>query len=173
MILRLLASIVLFAALAACSPKAETPEAEVAAVSPFRAGSALVFPEGRGLELLNQCSRGVPEPVEATWTPSDADIVQLESRLLDYLQQQRPTTYPAGQAVDLIRNYAGLVMKGRRVIYLDAEIRGPGSSLPPGEHPTLPDRPFNGVCDGGPAFFGIEYDVEAKTFSHLLENGPY
>jgi hypothetical protein len=171
-ILRLLASIVLIAALAACSPKAEKPEAEVAAVSPFPAGSALVFPESRGLELLNQCSRGVPEPVETTWTPSDADILQLESRLLDYLRQQRPAMYPAGQPVDLIRHYAGLVMKGGRVIYLDAEIRGPGS-LPAGEYPTLPDRPFNGVCDGGPAFFGVVYDVDAKTFSHLLENGPY
>jgi hypothetical protein len=171
-ILRLLVSIVLLAALAACSPKAAKPEADVAAVSPFPAGSALVFPETRGLELLNQCSRGIPEPVEATWTPSDADIVQLESRLLDYLRQQRPATYPADQPADLIRNYAGLVMKGRRVIYLDAEIRGPGS-LPSGEYPTLPDKPFNSVCDGGPAFFGVEYDVEAKTFSNLLENGPY
>jgi hypothetical protein len=161
--------------LAACSPsggKAEDAPAAAPAVSPFPANSALVFPEGRGLELLNQCSRGAPEPVETTWTPTDADIVQLESRLLDYLRQQRPAMYPAGQPVDLIRHYAGLVMKGRRVIYLDAEIRGPGS-LPVGEYPTLPDRPFNGVCDGGPAFFGVEYDVEAKTFSHLLENGPY
>jgi hypothetical protein len=28
------------------------------------------------------------------------------------------------------------------------------------------------VCDGGPAFFGVEYDPEKKTFTHFEFNGP-
>jgi hypothetical protein len=29
------------------------------------------------------------------------------------------------------------------------------------------------ICDGGPVFFGVEYDVDAGKFSHLAFNGPY
>jgi hypothetical protein len=161
--------------LAACSPSGGKPEeaaAAVPAVSPFKPGTALVFPEDRALELLNQCSRGIPDPVSGTWTPSDSAVAELESRLVPWLRQQRPATYPEGATPDLVRTYAGLVMKGRRVIYLDAEILSPNDPVPPREN-VLPDRPFNGVCDGGPRFFGLQYDVEAKTFSNLLENGPY
>jgi len=163
------------ALLAGCSPSAKAPEgtAVAPAVSPFRPHTATVFPEDRGLELLNQCSRGVPGPVERTWTPAEADILQLESMLVDYLRAQRPQTYPAsGATPDLVRNYAGYVIKSRKVIYLDAAIAEPGLfGIAPSD--VLPDRPFNGVCDGGARFFGVEYDVEAKTFSNLLENGPY
>jgi hypothetical protein len=158
--------------LAACSPAAKAPEAP--AVSPFRPHTATVFPEDRGLELLNQCSRGVPDPIERTWTPAEGDILQLESRLVGYLRAQRPQTHPAGGPTpDLVRNYAGYVLKGgRRIIYLDAAIVEPGLfGIAPSD--ALPDRPFNGVCDGGPRFSGVEYDVQAKTFSNLLENGPY
>ncbi len=28
-----------------------------------------------------------------------------------------------------------------------------------------------GVCDGGPSFFGVEYDPETKAFSHFEFNG--
>jgi len=165
----ILAAVVL---LAACSPSAKAPEAP--AISPFKPHTAAVFPEDRGLELLNQCSRGVPGPIERAWTPAEADILQLESRLVDYLRAQRPQTYPAGGATpDLVRNYAGYVVKGGgRIIYLDAAIAEPGLfGIAPSD--AFPDRPFNGVCDGGSRFFGVEYDVEAKTFSNLLENGPY
>ena len=27
------------------------------------------------------------------------------------------------------------------------------------------------VCDGGPAFFGVEYDPKTKTFTHFAFNG--
>jgi len=27
------------------------------------------------------------------------------------------------------------------------------------------------VCDGGPAFFGVEYDVAARRFTHFGFNG--
>jgi hypothetical protein len=27
------------------------------------------------------------------------------------------------------------------------------------------------VCDGGPAFFGIEYDPQTNTFDHFAYNG--
>ena len=27
------------------------------------------------------------------------------------------------------------------------------------------------VCDGGPSFFGVEYDVERGQFTHIAYNG--
>ena len=158
--------------LAACSPKSGQADEVAPAVSPFTTEKLVIFPESRGLELLNQCSRGTPGPIETTWTPSAQDVAQLESRLLPYLRDQRPAAYPEGKTPDLIRRYAGYVIKGRRVIYLDAAVpESLGYSVT--ETYELPDKPYNSVCDGGPSFFGVEYDVKAKTFSNLLENGPY
>ena len=79
---------------------------------------------------------------------------------------------PAGRGVDFSnlrpawqRQYAGLVRNGSRFIY--------GSFFPADAQNELAgwrERPMI-VCDGGPQFFGAEYDVEAGRISHLAFNG--
>lgn len=63
------------------------------------------------------------------------------------------------------RQYVGVVRDGRRFIY--------GNFFP--LDPTLDNRWREGlivVCDGGPDYFGVEYDIDRKEFSHLAFNGP-
>jgi hypothetical protein len=66
------------------------------------------------------------------------------------------------------RQYGGFLRGGRRFIY--------GNFFP---HEAGDDRPADNdwrhapmmVCDGGHAFFGVEYDVEGRRFTHLGFNG--
>jgi hypothetical protein len=73
------------------------------------------------------------------------------------------------------RQYAGFVVGKRRIVYVNGFPRGAGD---PARDGTTAARNFDWhsepvvVCDGGPGFFGVEYDPEKKTFTHFEFNGP-
>ena len=72
------------------------------------------------------------------------------------------------------RQYAGFVIKGRKIIYMNAfphTLGDPEPNGPPGFRRFDWHRQVVGVCDGGPAFFGVEYDPATKRFSHFEFNG--
>ena len=64
-----------------------------------------------------------------------------------------------------IRQYVGIVRGGKRFLY---------GNFAPGwieqYTPERRERPIT-LCDGGPSFFGAEYDVEMDAISHLAFNG--
>ena len=128
---------------------------------------AAILPQQGATGLLDQCSRGTPEADEGTWTPSPADIAALERALPAALATQgRPELAGAPQGWN--RQYVGIVRGGRRYIYgnfFPEDVTG---------HSRDPDqwrREPVIVCDGGPSFFGVEYDVEARRFTHFGFNG--
>jgi hypothetical protein len=71
---------------------------------------------------------------------------------------------------DYYRQYAGFVIGGRRVIYVngvaDSAVRS-----------TNPNQPFDWrtqavqICDGGTVTFGVEYDPQTRQFSNFAFNG--
>jgi len=136
--------------------------------------------------MLRQCSRDSPAPGEASWKPAEADIVAFEAALpaalaasrvreIEERLRARPeagtphpgdpdwATAPRGWR----RQYVGIVRGGRRFIY--------GNFYPhrSEDDSQLPDWRTAAVlvCDGGPVFFGAEYDVETRRFTHLAFNG--
>jgi hypothetical protein len=147
------------------------------ALPPLDPKDGAIFPEAKARDLLNQCSRGVPGPVGRTWTPSAIQIAELEARLpeaLDNVLAKRGEYQ--NRSRDFLRQYGGFIVGGRKIIYMNAFPRG----LIDGERsvfvqrkPPLPDwhSEAEGVCDGGPAFFGVEYDPATKTFSNFQFNG--
>ncbi len=101
--------------------------------------------------------------------PTDGDIAVLETALAPALLGHQIKGGPDfSRAPDgWQRQYVGYVRGGRRFIY--------GSFLYVGRHPPKRWRTgigSSGVCDGGPAEFGIEYDVAARRFTHMAFNGP-
>lgn len=124
---------------------------------------AIILPGSALPGMLSQCSRPAPEQGETTWKPAPSDIASLEAALLPALRSKHAgpgadwTDFPG----NWIRQYVGIVRKGRRFIY--------GNFAPRADYKGL-DQPLI-VCDGGPAFFGAEYDVEAGRFSHMAFNG--
>ena len=122
--------------------------------------------------MWHQCSRSVPPAGEASWSPADADIRALEAALpaaltrLSDAERSELTNVPVGW----FRQYVGIVRGGRRFIY--------GNFMPASEQAQMADRHDDSwqtraliVCDGGPRFFGVEFDVDAGAFTHVDTNG--
>jgi hypothetical protein len=135
----------------------------------------VVLPIGETKTILMQCSRSVPQPGEPFWSPTPAQIEELEKRLPAYLRQQRHAEH-ADQLSKSLRQYVGITVEGRKVIYLNAfhpdVLRIPGCKPSEGKDCQLPwhQRAIQ-VCDGGDDFWGVEYDPESKTFNGLAFNG--
>jgi len=142
----------------------------------LNAADGAVLSANAAKRLLHQCSRGTPQHLTGTWTPTRQDIHDLETRLpaaLAVEAQKRGPRYE--QQTTFRRQYAGLVMGSRPIIYVNAFPRDAGE---PAKDGTPAARNFDWhhdpvvVCDGGPAFFGVEYDPEKKVFARFEFNGP-
>jgi len=126
-----------------------------------------ILPREVSMDLLRQCSRGSPREVTGKWLPTAKQIRELEARLpaaLEAVAFQRGSQY--GQPADFRRQYAGYIVHGQKIIYVNA--------LPRGEAELWGfdwRRQVVQVCDGGSSFFGVEYDPRKKTFSHFEFNG--
>ncbi len=130
--------------IAACSPAGAALPAE-----------ATILPGSMARSLLGQCSRSTPPLGESAWQPGEAEILALEAALPAALRAQSPRSGGADLARaphGWRRQYVGIVRDGRRFVY--------GSFFPTdSSRHGDPDRwrrePMI-VCDGGPAFFGVE-----------------
>jgi hypothetical protein len=131
--------------------------------------NAVILPGSLARTMLSQCSRATPPPGDGTWTPGEREIAALEAALPGALRGQphgsndRWSNAPQGWQ----RQYVGILRGGRRLIYGNYFPRGAmaGSMDDRWRHEAVM------VCDGGPEFFGAEYDVEANRFSHFGFNG--
>lgn len=170
------------ALLAAGCNAGPTPAQERTVVLP---ADAVVLPGSAVGQLLQQCSRSAPEPGDSTWQPFGNDIGHLEAALPAALAASDLSRIEARMRADRNvgpsnpenpawataprgwwRQYVGIVRGGRRFIY--------GNFFPRRPDPLLVDRwkrEPTMVCDGGPVFFGAEWDVEARRFTHIAFNG--
>ncbi|MBB3997531.1 hypothetical protein [Aureimonas pseudogalii] len=120
-----------------------------------------------GMGILDQCSRSSPPAGNGIWTPTSADIAALEALLPDAIGE---TWEGHGLDVSQLQNqyhrqYVGIVRDGKRYLY--------GNVFPLGSEEGLFDwhRRAMIVCDGGPAHFGVEMDVESGVITSLSFNG--
>jgi hypothetical protein len=131
-----------------------------------------ILPPVKARLLLKQCSRDAPQSVDATWTPRRTEIAELESRLGPILAERLDAIelsdgLPDRPApADYYRQYAGIIIAGRRVIYVNGF-----SKLFLRDFGTEWHREPVRVCDGGEELFGVEYDPATKTFANFRFNG--
>jgi len=135
--------------------------------------TTILAPPREGFPLPG-CSRPTAGPIEGGWEPKDIDILDMEAALALAMQSLAnlpiyekgtespdPLTYQAGDP-RWQRQFFGIVRGGRFLVYgnyLPAHV-----DIDPAHMPT-------GVCDGGPVFFGAEYDIETGAITHLAFNG--
>lgn len=161
------------------SPAAGSPSAP-----PPEAGSKpwTIMPLEQAPVMFAQCSRPAPREKEGPfWSPSPAQIEELEKELPAYLRQQGHAEEADGLARSL-RQYVGFVRAGRKLIYLNVF---PVSLLESEKEACRETREVKAkefcepdhwrhaavlVCDGGADFWGLEYDPESKAFSALEFN---
>jgi hypothetical protein len=134
-----------------------------------------LLPSEAGKEVLHQCSRGVPAKVDGTWRPTEEQIASLERLLPPALHAAtKALRLPYRPTNDFRRQYLGIIGGSRKRIYVNAFPRDSGDPVLDGVPAA---RKFDWhrqavvVCDGGPTFFGVEYDPVAKSFSHFEFNG--
>ncbi len=104
------------------------------------------------------------DTIEGYWTPGKADIMELESGLESYLQQEASQGYPDlwQRLPEYKRQYFGLVENGRREIYASFFCETLGKDW---------KRDFVSVLDGGDCFFNVRYDANTDTFFDLDVHG--
>ena len=129
-----------------------------------------ILPDSAREALMTQCSRPVPEPGEAGWAATEADVAAVEAALPAALAAHRMRDPPDWSRLETgwRRQYIGFVRGGRRLLYGNFFPREVGDEGAVGQWRVEPVI----VCDGGPAFFGVEYDVEAAGITALDFNGP-
>ena len=133
-------------------------------------GHYVVLPEASAGDALRHCSRQSPSDVEGTWSPSEADIAQLEEDLPKLARLKASLCCLAGTRISnpgwYFRQYIGLTIRGQRLIYINA-------FFDPADHPGHPawlQRPVD-ACDGGSGFWSAVYDPKRRRFSELAVNG--
>jgi hypothetical protein len=114
----------------------------------------------REAQAVNQlCSRPGPK-VENGWVPDERDIEALEARLGDVKSEHHGSI---SNPFSSYRQYVGIVAEDRRLIYVNA--------FP--LQVSLKDWKTRlvSVCDGGPSFWGIQFDPSDGKFFDLEMNG--
>jgi len=146
---------------AACTPANTRPGASVPTA--VKTGQSWVVTRPVvAAQVLDTCSRSSPgrEPGRVTgyWAPSRQQVEQLEAQLPS-LEAQVP------KAADFDRQYVGIEMDGRQLIYLNAFHL-------PDDADIDPARDAIRVCDGGAQFWGALFDPASGSFSDVQFNGP-
>lgn len=123
---------------------------------------------------LPACSRSTAGPVDGGWEVEDRDIGAMEAELAQILpslagrdgytagtENPDPLTYTVNDP-RWQREIFGIIRGGKRIVYANFV---PADIMPDQRHmPTV-------VCDGGPAFFGVEFDVSTGRITHIAFNG--
>lgn len=100
------------------------------------------------------------------WTPAEEDIQALEGKLDSFLREnaelfsRQPPVWE--QLSDYQRQYAGVIINDKRVIYGNFFCTETGVDW---------REEWVFVLDGGDCFFQLQFDVETKIFIGLTVNG--
>ena len=124
-----------------------------------------------GSELFKQCSRATPENASAFWQPSAHQIEELELALSSYLDAREKSGQPIppkGQAYH--RQYVGFKRGTEQFIY--GNFYPASAAIGVWKKREMESKQAFGVCDGGPAFWGVAFRMSTKTFEDLRFNGP-
>ena len=119
----------------------------------------VVLPTGEAQAVNRLCSRTGPK-VEGGWSPKARDIEALEARLGDIKSERHGAISDPFRSY---RQYVGIVVAGRRLIYVNA--------FPPQVSLKAWKTRLVSVCDGGPSFWGIQFDPADDKFFDLEMNG--
>ena len=158
---RAMVPLALAALAAACTPANTRPGATVPTA--VKTGQSWVVTRPVIVaQVLDTCSRPSPAQtpgrVTGYWAPSRQQVEQLEAQLPTLATQIPDVT-------DFNRQYVGIELEGRKVIYLNA-FRMPDHS------DVDPSREAIRVCDGGRMFWGAVFDPATNQFSEVQFNGP-
>jgi hypothetical protein len=149
-------------------PAGSETTARAPSYQPVRVGAAdgVLVPKEKASEFWHLQGRN--QPPTDYWTPAQEDVQPLEERLAAFVQKAAPARSPElWKKLDgYKRQYVGLVLAGRKVIYANFVC----TSVVEESFPNWQSQPVQ-VDDGGDCFFQVDYDVESGEFSNLMVHG--
>jgi len=156
----ILVLILLLITLPSCNSKSEEQTNRLVRTSSFE---GVIFTQ-QNAELLNRILGD--NTISAYWTPSQADVIALESGLNNYLQSVA-TRFPQGppseeRLSEYHRQYLGIIEEGRRVIYANYFCEDGNQDW---------ENQFVMVQDGGICFFQLKFEVGTSRYYDLQING--
>lgn len=161
--------------LTACAPAAqerpETPAVQQQAARLWTAETRTLLSGDAAQTLTHQCSRISPGPVESQWTPTSAQLDEAEDALIMALAERLEAAGQSPSPGDYYRQFAGFVIGGKRVIYVNGFASSTVERTPDPAHPFDWHTQAVQICDGGTITFGAEYDVQSKAVSNFAFNG--
>jgi hypothetical protein len=121
-----------------------------------------ILPVSEGPALMKQCSRNAPTDVSGFWNPSPSQVNAIEQQLPELLRKSGHKL----KLSDSYRQYVGITVHGKKLIYLNSF---------PESVPSESGLDWRAkaiiVCDGGDAFWGVEFDPAENTFHEIQFNG--
>ncbi len=159
---------------AACAPAPPAPQTDAVQDAPaqlWTTNTRTILTDDAARALTHQCSRISPGPVERIWTPGASDIEVVEDTLILEVARQQEARGDTPSPGGYYRQYAGFVIGGRRIIYIN------GVDESAIQHDPDPGHPFDWrtqavqICDGGPITFGAEYDPATRRIFNFAFNG--
>jgi len=140
-------------------------------VAGFLRNTMAVLPESEAIKAGRLCSRRSPGTIEGTWTPDAATVQRIESALPPILQaalnKNLRLNARAANADDYYRQYVGLVIGGRRIVY----VNGAYSSIMNRPRPVPWGTEWINASDGGQLFFDAVFDAQSGTLLSFDFNG--
>lgn len=129
---------------------------------------AVILTPEQAPRLMKPCSRPGPDKVSGFWMPTASDVALMEKELPAFMSKSG-IRHPVS---DYCRQYVGVISNGRKVIYINAlpVSDAEDKDIDPEDRMQWKKEPAI-VCDGGPEFWGAEFDLLAKEFLHLEGNG--
>ncbi|NVO10807.1 MAG: hypothetical protein HXX16_12645 [Bacteroidales bacterium] len=127
----------------------------------------------KGKELLNQCSRAVPEKIENYYDLTANEIQKLENNFRNILEIKSSECCMTGLKIEKLKGYifqyTGIVLNGKKYIYINAFKVESKDDLKT-YYKDWKTEPVI-VCDGGESFWGALFELETESFSQLSING--
>lgn len=127
----------------------------------------------KGKELLNQCSRAVPEKIENYYDLTANEIQKLENNFRNILEIKSSECCMKGLKIKKLKGYifqyTGIVLNRKKYIYINAFKVESKEDLKT-YYKNWKTEPVI-VCDGGESFWGALFELETESFSQLSING--
>jgi hypothetical protein len=156
------AKIIFVAALASACAAREPAE------GPFAPETGVIFRGNAARQLIHQCSRQGPGPVQGAWTPNAAEISEFEPKLAALVERRlRCRGESPALATDYYRQYGGLIIDGSRIIY----VNGIASGIAERHYGRDWRRRPMGLCDGGSMAFGAEFNPATGEITNFTFDG--
>jgi hypothetical protein len=124
------------------------------------AGMAVALPLSAFVNGLHVCARETPSGIAGYWKITPKAMARIDADLLVHLRKSGLDKRLPFSPRLYLRQYAGFVRDGERLVYVNALLVEKGKPLVDQAQKTFPQS-----CAEASGTWGIQYDTETKQFS--------